>query len=65
MSAIVALEQQVQEKIDALFQAYSQEDTLGCAIGILRDGELIFKRGYGMTHQQGGARVPLFASEQT
>ncbi|EFH84271.1 beta-lactamase [Ktedonobacter racemifer DSM 44963] len=50
MKVMMTLEQQVEEKIDALFQAYNQEDTPGCAVGVLRDGELIFKRGYGVAN---------------
>jgi CubicO group peptidase (beta-lactamase class C family) len=36
------------ERVDAIFQAYDRSDSPGCALGVLRDGELVYARGYGM-----------------
>jgi CubicO group peptidase (beta-lactamase class C family) len=35
------------ERVDAIFQAYDRSDSPGCALGVLRDGELVYARGYG------------------
>jgi len=36
--------------VDALFSAYDRADSPGCALGIIRDGEFIYRRGYGMAN---------------
>ena len=36
--------------IDALFEDYAHDDTPGCALGVIRDGEFIYRRGYGMAN---------------
>ncbi len=36
------------EDVDALFQKWDRQDSPGCALGVIKDGELIYKRGYGM-----------------
>lgn len=45
------------ERIDPLFAAWDHTDTPGCALGIVRDGELIYARGYGMANLEHG--VPI------
>lgn len=40
--------QQKAEKIDAIFSDYDNNDTPGCAVGVVQDGDLIFAKGYGM-----------------
>ena len=34
--------------IDALVAEYDKADSTGCALGIIRDGELVYQCGYGM-----------------
>jgi CubicO group peptidase (beta-lactamase class C family) len=34
-------------QIDAIFAAYDKPDLPGCALGIIRDGQLVYTRGYG------------------
>ena len=36
--------------IDAVFADYDNTVSPGCALGVIRDGELIYKRGYGMAN---------------
>jgi CubicO group peptidase (beta-lactamase class C family) len=48
-------EQQV--KIDAVFAAYASKDTPGYALGIIRDGEFVYARGYGQANLDDG--VPI------
>ena len=33
--------------VDAVFAPWSSPDSPGCSLGIVRDGELIYERGYG------------------
>jgi len=35
-------------KIDALFADYARPDSPGCAIGVMRDGGMLYSKGYGM-----------------
>lgn len=36
--------------VDAVFAAYDRNDGPGCALGVIRDGELVYARGYGMAN---------------
>jgi CubicO group peptidase (beta-lactamase class C family) len=36
------------EQVDTLFAKWSRKDSPGCAVGVIRDGQLIYQRGYGM-----------------
>ena len=38
------------EKVDELFVLWDKPDSPGCALGIIREGELIYTRGYGMAN---------------
>jgi len=42
--------QAVQEEVDALFEPLTQSGSPGCALGVMRDGELIYKQGYGLAN---------------
>ena len=44
-------------KVDQVFAAYDKPDTPGCALGIVRDGKFIYKKGYGTASLELG--VPL------
>ena len=37
-------------QVDQLFAPWDRPDSPGCAIGIIKDGELIYARGYGMAN---------------
>jgi len=36
------------QRIDELFSAWDRDDGPGCALGVIRNGELVFAKGYGM-----------------
>ncbi|MGB7281157.1 MAG: serine hydrolase domain-containing protein [Candidatus Acidiferrum sp.] len=36
-----------ERKVDQVFAAYDKPDSPGCALGVVRDGNFIYKRGYG------------------
>lgn len=47
--ALAAVEDRaLQQKVDAIFAAYNNPDSPGCAVGVVRDGDFVYKRGYGM-----------------
>jgi CubicO group peptidase (beta-lactamase class C family) len=37
-----------EHKIDRVFAEYSRSDSPGCAVGVIRDGAFVFRKGYGM-----------------
>ena len=36
------------DRVDALFARWDKTDSPGCVLGMIKDGEFIYKRGYGM-----------------
>jgi CubicO group peptidase (beta-lactamase class C family) len=36
------------DKVDRLFAEWDRPDSPGCALGIIKDGQFVYKRGYGM-----------------
>lgn len=38
------------DKIDKLFAEWDKSDSPGCALGIIKDGQLVYSRGYGMAN---------------
>jgi CubicO group peptidase (beta-lactamase class C family) len=40
----------VTDRVDKLFAQWNKPDSPGCALGIIKDGKLIYKRGYGMAN---------------
>jgi CubicO group peptidase (beta-lactamase class C family) len=49
----------LQRKVDQLFAAYDKPDSPGCALGVIRDGKFVYKKGYGAGSLELG--VPLTA----
>jgi len=37
-------------KVDVVFANYDKPDSPGCALGVIKDGKLIYSRGYGMAN---------------
>jgi CubicO group peptidase (beta-lactamase class C family) len=40
----------VTARVDKLFAEWNKPDSPGCALGIVKDGQLIYKRGYGLAN---------------
>lgn len=40
------------KKVDAIFADYDKTTSPGCALAILKDGKIIYKRGYGMSNME-------------
>ncbi len=38
----------ITRRVDRLFAAWDRPDSAGCALGVIRDGKLVYARGYGM-----------------
>ena len=36
------------KQIDQVFQAYDKPGSPGCSLGVIRDGEFVYRRGYGL-----------------
>ncbi|RIK37180.1 MAG: hypothetical protein DCC58_18300, partial [Chloroflexi bacterium] len=48
------------ELLDGLFAEWDRVDSPGCALGVVKDGELVYARGYGMSNLEHG--VPITPS---
>ncbi len=47
----------LQAQVDRLFAAWDRPDSPGCAVGIIKDGRLLYARGYGMANLEHG--IPI------
>lgn len=45
------------QQVDRVFAAYDRTDSPGCALGIYRDGEIRYARGYGMANLELGIAI--------
>jgi CubicO group peptidase (beta-lactamase class C family) len=52
-----AAEEDDQQIVDRIFAAYDKSGSPGCALGVIRDGNFIYRKGYGMASLELG--VPL------
>ena len=52
--------QESQPNVDRIFAAYDHADSPGCALGVIRDGRFVYRKGYGMGSLELG--VPLSPS---
>jgi CubicO group peptidase (beta-lactamase class C family) len=43
--------------VDQLFIAWNKPDSPGCAVGVSRDGRVVFERGYGMANLERGTQI--------
>jgi CubicO group peptidase (beta-lactamase class C family) len=41
-------------RVDAVFHDYDRSDSPGCALGVYRDGRIVYERGYGMSNLELG-----------
>ncbi|MEE8154342.1 MAG: serine hydrolase domain-containing protein [Phycisphaerales bacterium] len=44
-------------QVDRIFADWDKPDSPGCAVGVIREGELIYARGFGMANLEHGVRI--------
>ena len=44
------VEETLHANVDKLFAQWDKPDSPGCALGVIRDGKLVYKRGYGLAN---------------
>lgn len=57
VSPVIGLSQSadgVAAKVDAIFANFDKPDSPGCALGVIKDGKLIYSRGYGKANLEHG-----------
>src|SRR6266478_4679754 len=47
-------------KVDQVFAQFDKPDFPGCALAVIKDGQIIYKRGYGMSNLEYG--IPISPS---
>lgn len=45
------------ERVDQLFEAWSNKDSPGCAVAVMRDGNVVYQRGFGMANLAHGIAI--------
>ena len=45
------------EKVDSIFEKYKSPNTPGCALALVKDGQIIYKKGYGTSNLEYG--IPI------
>lgn len=58
-AAALAAQDAQQQKVDQIFAEYARPGSPGCALGVIRDGNFVYRKGYGMGSVELG--VPLSA----
>lgn len=49
-SAFMEFADNLTDKVDKLFAKWNKPDSPGCALGVIKNGQFIYKRGYGMAN---------------
>ena len=42
------IKEKLAQEVDGLFKKWDKSDSPGCALAIIKDGKIIYKKGYGM-----------------
>jgi CubicO group peptidase (beta-lactamase class C family) len=54
---VIGTRDSVSARVDSVFRAFDRTDGPGCALGVYRDGRIVYARGYGMANLELG--VPI------
>jgi CubicO group peptidase (beta-lactamase class C family) len=57
LPAYAADDAELHAKVDAIFEEWDKPDSPGCAVSVIRDGGIIYKRGYGIANLEYGIPV--------
>ena len=52
--AVIGARDSLTRRVDAVFRAFDRTDSPGCAVGVYRDGRILYARGYGMANLELG-----------
>lgn len=55
--SVIGVRDDLSLQVDRIFSAYDRTDSPGCAVGVYRDGRIVYARGYGMANLELG--VPI------
>jgi CubicO group peptidase (beta-lactamase class C family) len=44
-------------KVDDVFARFDKPDSPGCALGVIKDGQIVYKRGYGLSNLEDGVSI--------
>lgn len=45
------------DQVDKIFAGWDKKDSPGCALAVIKDGRILYKRGYGMAHLEQNAPI--------
>jgi CubicO group peptidase (beta-lactamase class C family) len=48
------------DQVDSIFARYSKPGSPGCALAVMREGEVVYQQGYGLANLEHG--VPIWPS---
>ena len=51
------IQDSLREKVDAIFEEYKSPNSPGCALALVKDGKIIYKKGYGASNLEYG--IPI------
>ena len=52
VSLLIACNPNHEKEIDQIFEKWDRSDTPGAAVAVVKDGEIIFKKGYGLANME-------------
>jgi CubicO group peptidase (beta-lactamase class C family) len=55
--AVADVPTSVSQQVDQLFAQWDRPDSAGCALGVVKDGQLIYRRGYGSANLESDTRI--------
>ncbi len=54
---IIGVRDSLATRADSVFRAFDRSDAPGCALGVYRDGRIVYARGYGMANLELGVAI--------
>jgi CubicO group peptidase (beta-lactamase class C family) len=54
---IIGTRDSLTARVDTVFRAFDRTDAPGCALGVYRDGRILYARGYGMANLEQGLAI--------
>ncbi|HXI89350.1 MAG TPA: serine hydrolase domain-containing protein [Blastocatellia bacterium] len=52
-----AADKSITGKVDEIFARFDKPDSPGCALSVIKDGQIVYKRGYGMSNLEYGIAI--------